>query len=187
MDTTTKVLLGVGAAALVYLYFKSDERKGAKPALDAAPAPDAAPAGEAPPAGTKGMGRRIHRPIDYQAAAVILGANAAAERHQTISDRVRKVLHDDIFIRGGEPINVRGKNNFYLGESYSADSKRAWNDLVANEAAVLANRGEEFYPHKPSIYSSLSVAEFRRRFGREPSNVYRTKHSPHKRPSNLAD
>jgi hypothetical protein len=166
MDTKTILLLGAGAAALYYFYSKDgDTTKG-----------------------TDGMGRRIHRPADYKAAAVVVGANAAAARKQRVSERLRKMLHDSIVVRGGEHINVAGKNTIYLGDSNNVDTRRAWDDLVANEAAFLANRSE--FAQKPSIKSSLSEAEYFRRYGRYPSNIYRTKWSPRKpadAPTNLAD
>ena len=171
MKSGTILLLGVGAALLFFTK---------KPAGQAS-----APQNGTPQNGTAGMGRRIHYPEEYQAASVILGAASAQRRGDKISNRAKRILANGIKVKGGLPIQVEGKNNVYVGKTYSPDSIRRWRDLVKNSAAVLANRDNDFYPHKSVIYSSLSRAQYRRRFGVEPPSIYDTQHSPRNRPSSV--
>lgn len=158
MKTGAILLLGVGAALL----FLSNKKEAAS----------------TPEHGTSGMGRRIHYPEEYQAASVILGAASAQKRGDKISNRARRILANGIRVKGGFPIQVDGKNTVYVGKTLSPDSVRRWRDLVKNSAAILANRESDFYPHKKIIYSSLSRAEYRRKFGVEPPSIYETEHSP---------
>lgn len=172
MKSGTILLLGVGAALLFFTK---------KPAGQAS-----APQNGTPQNGTAGMGRRIHYPEEYQAASVILGAASAQRRGDKISNRAKRILANGIKVAGGLPIQVEGKNNVYVGKTYSPDSIRRWRDLVKNSAAVLANRDNDFYPHKSVIYSSLSRAQYRRRFGVEPPSIYDTQHAPKNRPSRVS-
>ena len=160
------LMIVAAAAALGYLFYKAKDNT---PALPVAALPQPNP----------GMGRRIHKPEDYQLASFIVGLNGAraSSRNQKISRRSQRIL-DAIKLPGGKKIKVDGKNNIYIGASYNEKTKQAWNDYVSDQAAILAYRTDDFYPKKPTIYSSLSTAEFRKRFKGAPENVYKTKWAP---------
>jgi hypothetical protein len=160
------LMIIAAAAAIGYLFYKSKETPKALPVA-------------ALPESNPGMGRRIHKPDDYQLASFIVGLNGAraSTRNQNISKRSKKIL-DAIKLPGGKKIKVDGRNNIYIGAKYGPQSKQAWNDYVSEQAAILAYRTDDFYPKKPPIYSSLSTAEFRKRFKTAPENVYKTKWAP---------
>lgn len=162
-----RLLMIIAAAAAVgYLLYK---------VKDSAPASSVV----ALPQPNPGMGRRIHKPEDYQLASFIVGLNGAraSSRNQKISRRSQRIL-DAIKLPGGKKIKVDGRNNIYIGDKYGQKSKQAWDDYVSEQAAILAYRTDEYYPKKPPIYSSLSTAEFRKRFKKAPENVYKTKWAP---------
>lgn len=127
-----------------------------------------------------GMGRRIHKPADYQTASIIVGIASAPSRKQKISNRARRIL-DGIKLPGGKKIQVDDKSNVYIGDKLTQQSKKAWEDLVSQQAAILAYRTDDYYPHKPPVFSSLTAAEFRRRFKKSPEDIYKTKWAPKSR------
>jgi hypothetical protein len=156
-------LLAIGAAVGYFLYTRKE------------PLPTTPASGPL----LEGMGRRIHKPEDYQLASFIVGLNAAkaSTRNQNISRRAKRIL-DGIRLPGGKKIQVDGKNNIYIGSKYDAKSKSEWDKYVSDQAAILAYRSDDYYPKKPPVYSSLSTAKFRERFKKAPESVYKTKWAP---------
>jgi hypothetical protein len=161
MNNRLLILLAAGAALGYFIYSRKTEPK---------------PETEQPKP-LSGMGRRIHKPADYQKASIIVGIAATPSRNQKVSNRAKRIL-DSIKLSGGKKIKVDDKNNIYIGDKPTAQAKKAWEDLVSEQAAILAYRTDDYYPHKPPVFSSLTAAEFRRRFKKDPEDVYKTKWAP---------